>query len=76
MVCEKYHSFEEIVPVYLNNDSWIGGVWLCQYLQEEQWIEVPSEKDISISKSDKAVIENAVYNCYINEDKIIISFKD
>lgn len=74
LMCEKYPSFDEIIPVYLNNDLWIGGVWLCQYLQEGQWIEAPSEKDISVSKSDEAVIENAIYNCYINGDKIIVSF--
>lgn len=74
-VCEKYPFFNEIVPVYVSNDTWIGGAWVYHYLQYDLEICEIEEPDIEVVQSEKAETENSLYKCYTNDSKIIICWQ-
>lgn len=74
MMYEKYPIYNEIIPKYLNNDSWIGGAWILQYLQGDLHLESDSEADDQIVAATEPIMKNAVYSCYVNDDKIIVYF--
>lgn len=74
MMCEKYPFFEEIVPVYINNDTWIGGAWVYHYLQYDLVIEEKNESDCEAVNMSKPIIQNSIYSCYLNGKKIIVNF--
>ncbi len=74
-ICEKYPFFDEIVPVYVTNDTWIGGVWVNHYLQDELEICEPDDSDITVAENETPVLKNALYECYTTGDKIIVSWK-
>ena len=74
MMCVKYPFFNEIVPVYFTNDTWIGGVWLYHYMQDELKIDQITEEDLSVISSEDPVLNNSLYSCYLNGKKIIVSF--
>lgn len=73
-LCEKYPQFSEIVPVYITNDTWIGGVWLYYFMQHNLGYEEMQEKDYEVVQTETPVEENSVYSCYVNGDKIIVHF--
>lgn len=75
-LCEKYPQFSEIVPVYITNDTWIGGVWLYYYMQHNLGYEEMQEKDQEVVQTETPIEENSVYSCYVNGDKIIIHFNN
>ena len=75
-LCEKYPQFSEIVPVYITNDTWIGGVWLYYYMQHNLGYEGMQEKDYEVVQTENPIEENSVYSCYVNGDKIIIHFNN
>lgn len=74
MMCTKHPFFNEIVPVYFGNSTWLGGVWLYHYLQGEIQIEDINEEDMKIIDSREPVISNLRYSCYLNGKKAIIRF--
>ena len=76
MICDKYPSFSSLVPVYFNNSGWIGGVWLQMYLQDGLGLEEPSEEEIILVKTDQPVIDNSIYKCFVNDNRIIVLFED
>lgn len=75
-LCEKYPQFSEIVPVYITNDTWIGGVWLYYYMQHNLGYEEMQEEDYTVVQAGAPVEINSVYSCYVNGDKIIIHFNE
>lgn len=75
MICEKYPLFEEIIPVYFSNDTWIGGAWVYHYLQYDLKIEEITEEDREVVDFSEPVINNSIYACYINTEKIIVCFR-
>lgn len=74
MICDKYPFFYEIVPVYLNNDAWLGGAWLNHYLQEKMAVEWLTDEDMTVIDSIEPVIDNQRYSCYVNNEKVIVQF--
>lgn len=71
---DKYPIYASMLPTYLTNNSWMGGAWVLQYLQEDMTIEADAEADSQIISSTAPVVSNASYSCYVNSDKIIVSF--
>lgn len=74
MMCDKYPFFQEIVPVYINNDTWIGGAWVYHYLQEDIKIGYPADEDIETIDLIEPVRNNSRYSCYIIGNKAIVQF--
>lgn len=74
-LCEKYPILTNIVPAYLTNSSYIGGVQLLHYTQENFTFDGLSEEDQALIKNTDPVLTNSVYSCYESRDKIIIYFK-
>ena len=70
----KYPFLKSIIPVYINNSTWRGGVWLYMYMQEGLSLAEPDDSDYKITESGNAVLRNSIYSCYTNGDKIIIYF--
>lgn len=76
LICDKYPLVNELVPVYINNDIWRGGVWLYRYLQDGLSIERNNDSDLQAVYTGEPISKNAVYSCYANGERIIIYFKD
>ena len=74
MMYDKYPIYNEIIPKYFTNDSWMGGAWVLQYMQGNLTIEADTETDNQIVSSMEPIMKNSVYSCYVNGDKIIIYF--
>ena len=74
LIRQKYSFYDEIVPRYFYNDTWIGAAWLLPYLQNIGNEEF-SEKDQKIVDNSEPILNNSTYSCYVNEDKIIIVFR-
>ena len=74
LIRQKYSFYDEIVPRYFYNDTWIGAAWLLPYLQNIDNEEF-SEKDQKIVDNSEPILNNSTYSCYVNEDKIIIVFR-
>lgn len=75
LIRQKYSFYDEIVPRYFYNDTWIGAAWLLQYLQDDIRNEELSEDDRAIVENNEPILNNSTYSCYVNEDKIIIAFR-
>lgn len=75
MMYDKYPIYNEIIPKYFTNDSWMGGAWVLQYLQDDIKIETDKEEDKQVVETAEPVLSNSVYSCYVNDDKIIIYFR-
>lgn len=75
MMFDKYPFLEELVPIYLDNSTWLGGVWLYHYLQEGLLIEEAEADDLQIVISEEPELANTIYDCYLKEEKIIICFR-
>ncbi len=73
-ILSKYPFFAEIVPVNFGNSTWIGGVWVYHYLQGGLVLGEVNENDQQIIDSEDPILENTIYSCYANNEKIIICF--
>jgi hypothetical protein len=76
MLCEKYPVFNSLIPVYVTNNSYLGGALLQHYMQQDLEFTGMTEEDEALTQSGEAVISNSLYNCYTNGDKIIIQFRE
>jgi hypothetical protein len=76
MLCEKYPIFNSLIPVYITNNSYLGGALLQHYMQQDLEFTGMTEEDEAITQSGNAVISNSLYDCYRNGDKIIIQFRE
>ena len=74
VIRRKYSFYDEIVPRYFYNDTWIGAAWLLPYLQNIGNEEF-SEEDQKIVDNSEPILNNSTYSCYVNADKIIIAFR-
>lgn len=74
-LCEKYPLLRSLVPTYLTNSSYLGGVQLLHYTQESFSFDGLSEEDQNLIDNTEPPLSNSVYACYENGDKIIILFK-
>lgn len=74
MLYDKYPIYDSILPTYFTNNSWMGGAWVLQYLQDDLNIDSEPEADAQIVSTTAPVISNASYSCYVNSDKIIVAF--
>lgn len=73
---EKYPILlPNLVPTYLTNSSYIGGVQLLFYTQEKFSFEELSGEDEKLIGNTEPVLTNSIYSCYENGEKIIIYFK-
>ncbi len=75
MICSKYPFFNEIVPIYFGNSTWIGGAWVYHYMQDEMYISELSEEEQEYLDTAEPVLKNARYACYVYADKIIVCFR-
>ena len=75
LIRQKYSFYDEIVPRYFSNDTWIGAAWLLPYLQENIRNEGLNESDQAAIDNNEPVLSNSVYYCYVNEGKIIVAFR-
>lgn len=76
LICNKYPLINELVPIYIDNDTWIGGVWLYRYLQDGLTLEETDDLDLQVINTDEPIMQNSVYSCYTRGEKIIIYFRD
>ena len=76
MLYDKYPSYESLLPRYITNDTWIGGAYVLHYLQDDLKLESDNESDIQVISSEEPVMTNSLYSCYLNGDKIIVSFRE
>lgn len=76
MFCEKYPLTGALLPKYFTNDTWIGGAHVLHYLQDDLAIEKATDADWIIVESAEPVMENSIYSCYVNVDKIIVVFHE
>lgn len=74
MLCDKYPLYRDLVPVYINNSSYLGGALLSHYMQEDLEFTSMTQEDAALLATGQPVIRGAVYSCYENKDKIIIYF--
>lgn len=74
MLCDKYPLYRQLVPVYINNSSYLGGALLSHYMQEEPEFADLTDEDVDLIAAGSPVINNAIYSCYVNGDKLIIYF--
>lgn len=74
-LCEKYPLFPNLVPIYLTNSSYLGGVQLLHYTQEKFTFEELTEEDQYLIDSTEPSLSNSVYACYESGEKIIILFQ-
>ena len=75
LIRQKFSFYDEIVPRYFSNDTWIGAAWLLPYLQENIRNEGLNENDQATIDNHEPVLSNSVYSCYVNEGKIIVAFR-
>ncbi len=73
-ICLKYPFMNELIPVYLDNDTWIGGAWLYHYLQYDLTIGNMEESDWEVVQAGESALNNSVYSCYLNGTRIIVHF--
>lgn len=74
LIRQKYSFYDEIVPRYFSNDTWIGAAWLLPYLQDNIRNEEFNEDDQIVVDNNEPVLSNSTYSCYVKEAKIIIAF--
>lgn len=74
MLCDKYPLYRDLVPVYISNSSYLGGALLSHYTQEDLAFTDITQEESDLIAAGSPVIQNAIYSCYINDDKIIICF--
>lgn len=74
-LCEKYPIFDQLVPTYLTNSSYLGGVQLLHYTQESFSFDSLTKTDQNLIDSTAPALTNSIYSCYVNGDKIIIHFQ-
>lgn len=72
---EKYPLFARLVPAYLTNSSYMGGVQLLHYTHKSYDFDALTEEDQNLIENTTPVLANSVYACYESGDKIIIEFK-
>lgn len=75
-ICEKYPITGALLPKYFTNDTWIGGAHVLHYLQDDLAIEKETDADMEIVESAEPIMENSIYSCYVNVNKIIIVFHE
>ncbi len=75
MLCEKYPIFKHMVPVYITNNSYLGGAILQHYMLPELTFSSMTQEDTDVIENSTPLISNALYSCYTNGDKIIIQFE-
>ncbi len=73
---DKYPMTGNLIPRYFTNDSWRYGAYVMHYLQDDLTVEKDTDADSEIVASAESVMENSIYSCYVNGDKIIIAFHD
>lgn len=73
--CEKYPMTGALLPRYFTNDTWIGGAYVLHYLQGDLEIVADTKSDRQMIDSNSPIMANSLYSCYLNADKIIISFE-
>lgn len=71
---EKYPLFSSLVPTYITNSSYLGGVQLLHYMQKPFDFESLTDADQELIENGSPTLANSVYACYVNGDKIIIYF--
>ena len=75
MLCSKYPQFNELVYVYISNDSWIGGAWLYHYMQKNiPYRELSEEEQASLVEKNP-ICSNSTYNCYMIGDTMVVQFR-
>lgn len=74
--CEKYPMTGALLPRYFTNDTWIGGAYVLHYLQGDIILASVTESDKALIDSDEPVMANSLYSCYVNDNKIIVSFHE
>lgn len=74
-LCRKYPIFRNLVPSYLTNSSYMGGVQLLYYTQENFSFETLTEAEALLIQSTEPIFANSVYSCYETAEKIIVCFK-
>ena len=73
-LCEKYPLLTRLVPTYITNSSYLGGVQLLLYAQETFSFESLTEEDETLIKTGEPVVTTSIYSCYKADNKIIIHF--
>ncbi len=73
-LCEKYPHFEEVVPAYFTNSTWIGGAYVYRYMQENINIEEVEEAELEYIETEQPVMRNSIYLCYVCDSKVIVKF--
>ena len=75
LICEKYPQFSNIVPTYIYGENWIGTAFLYHFLQSNLVCDDLRQEDEELIASGTPDADNAIYQLFLNGDRIIISFK-
>lgn len=75
MLTGKYPLLKDMIPVYITNNSYLGGALLQYYLLPELTFSSMTQEDTDVIENSTPLISNALYSCYTNGDKIIIQFE-
>lgn len=71
----EYPFIDKLVPVYINNDPWLGGPWLMHFSNQRIQFVTKSEDEISQATIYKnCVRENLIYNIYFSDGCIFIVY--
>lgn len=76
MLCAKYPLLKHLIPLYITNNGYIGGALLQHYLSYDLEHESMTEETAALLETNTPAIHNAVYDCYLNADTIIICFHE
>lgn len=73
---DKYPMTAKLIPLYFKNDNWRGGAYILHYMQDDLTIEKDTDADRELVASAEPIMANSIYSCYVNDDKIIIVFRE
>ena len=71
----KYPNFNELIPIYFDNTTWLGGAWLYWFMPGTVTVEPMQEQDQALLESAVPACETSLYACYAGEGKLIVRFK-
>lgn len=71
----KYPNFNELIPIYFDNSTWLGGAWLYWFMPGTVTVEPMQEQDEALLLTAAPACETSLYACYAGEGKLIVRFK-
>lgn len=71
----RYPNFNELIPIYFDNSTWLGGAWLYWFMPGTVTVEPMQEQDQALLETAAPACETSLYACYAGDGKLIVRFK-